>query len=356
MMFTSPNLDSTTSLDFAETTPGTVVRVGNARRRSAHRLLHRQRRQLVRRDPSLRVSRGGGTVAAAADGSGFVWSPEGAGVHHTTGYGTSWTASTGIPAGRDVESDREEPEEVLRLQGRHVLRQSTDGGATFTAKATGLPAEGSVRFKALPGTEGDIWLAGGASDGCVRALALHRLRRELHQALRAWSRPTASASARRRPGPRTRRVFASAKIGGVRGIFRSTDAGRRPGRGSTTTRTSGAGPARRSPGTRGSTAGCTSPRTAGASRSASPRTPAAGARTRAPAPTPAPIRGAAGGRGLLGDVQGHQPVVRRLPGRGDSSPTPAPPPTTAGSWAGPSPAARGSARCGTPPTSRPVRR
>ncbi|MCZ9336720.1 hypothetical protein NGM37_02880, partial [Streptomyces sp. TRM76130] len=53
---------------------------------------------------------GGGTVAAAADGSRFVWSPAGAGVHHTTGFGTSWQASSGIPAGAVVESDRVDPD------------------------------------------------------------------------------------------------------------------------------------------------------------------------------------------------------------------------------------------------------
>jgi xyloglucan-specific exo-beta-1,4-glucanase len=36
----------------------------------------------------------------------------------------------------------------------------------FTATAaTGLPATGNVRFKAVPGIAGEIWFAGGATDG-----------------------------------------------------------------------------------------------------------------------------------------------------------------------------------------------
>ncbi|MET7454282.1 cellulose binding domain-containing protein [Streptomyces sp. NPDC005574] len=223
MMFTSPNFTTTTSLDFAETNADTVVRTGNLDS-GPHIAFSTDNgaNWFAGTDPSG-VS-GGGTVAAAADGSRFVWSPEGTGVQYATGFGTSWSASTGIPAGAVVESDRADPKTFYGFKsGRFYV--SSDGGATFTASAaTGLPNGGSVRFKALPGTKGDVWLAGGASDG----------------AYGLWHSTDGGASFTRlgdveqadtvgfgkaAPGASYQTLFTSAKIGGVRGIFRSTDKG-----------------------------------------------------------------------------------------------------------------------------------
>lgn len=223
MMFTQPNFTSTTSLDFAESDPNTVVRAGNLDS-GPHIAFSTDNgaNWFAGTDPSG-VS-GGGTVAAAADGSRFVWSPQGAGVHHTTGFGTSWSASSGIPAGAVVESDRVDPKTFYGFKsGKFYV--STDGGATFTASsATGLPAGDSVRFKALPGAKGDVWLAGGASDG----------------AYGLWHSTDAGATftklpnvdeadtvgfGKAAPGASYQTLFTSAEIDGVRGIFRSTDRG-----------------------------------------------------------------------------------------------------------------------------------
>lgn len=222
MMFTSPNLDSTTSLDFAETSPGTVVRVGNSDTAPHIGFSTDNGANWFQGSEPSGVT-GGGTVAAAADGSGFVWSPEGAGVHRTTGYGSSWTASTGIPAGATVESDRKNPKKFYGFAGG-TFYVSTDGGATFTAKATGLPSEGNVRFKALPGTEGDIWFAGGSATG---AYGLWRSTDSGATFTKAANVQQADSVGfgKAAPGASYQTVFVSAKIGGVRGIFRSTDAG-----------------------------------------------------------------------------------------------------------------------------------
>jgi hypothetical protein len=223
MMFTSPNFTTTTSLDYAETDPNTVVRVGNLDS-GPHVAFSTDNgaNWFAGTDPSG-VS-GGGTVAAASDGSRFVWSPEGAAVHHATGFGTSWSASNGIPAGAVVESDRVDPNVFYGFKsGKFYV--SSDGGATFTASAaTGLPSGDSVRFKGLPGAEGDVWLAGGASDG----------------AYGLWHSTDGGASFTKLPGVEQadtigfgkaaagtsyQTLYTSAEIGGVRGIFRSTDTG-----------------------------------------------------------------------------------------------------------------------------------
>ncbi|MFE9601070.1 cellulose binding domain-containing protein [Streptomyces hokutonensis] len=223
MMFTSPNFTTTTSLDFAETNPNTVVRVGNPDSGS-HIAFSTDNgaNWFAGTDPSG-VS-GGGTVAAAADGSRFVWSPAGAGVQYTAGFGSSWSASGGIPAGAIVESDRVDAKTFYGFKsGKFYV--SSDGGATFAASsATGLPSGDSVRFKALPGTKGEVWLAGGASDG----------------AYGLWHSTDGGASfgklanvdqadtigfGKAATGASYQTLYTSAEIGGVRGIFRSTDKG-----------------------------------------------------------------------------------------------------------------------------------
>ncbi|MFI1758342.1 cellulose binding domain-containing protein [Streptomyces sp. NPDC020571] len=223
MMYTSPNFTTTTSLDFAEKNPDTVVRAGNLDS-GPHIAFSTDNgaNWFGGTDPSG-VS-GGGTVAAGADGSRFVWSPEGAGVQYTTGFGTSWQASSGIPAGAVVESDRVDPATFYGFKsGKFYV--STDGGATFTASAaTGLPAGDSVRFKALPGGAGDVWLAGGAAGGPY-GLWHSTDGGKTFAKLPGVDAADTVGFGKAAPGASYQTLFTSAEIGGVRGIFRSTDKG-----------------------------------------------------------------------------------------------------------------------------------
>ncbi|KUN22327.1 xyloglucanase [Streptomyces antibioticus] len=223
MMYTQPNFTTTTSLDFAETNPNTVVRVGDLDS-GPHIAFSTDNgvNWFGGTDPSG-VS-GGGTVAAAADGSRFVWSPAGAGVQHTTGFGTSWSASSGIPSGAIVESDRVDPKTFYGFKsGKFYV--SSDGGATFTASsASGLPAGDSVRFKALPGTKGDVWLAGGASDGAY-GLWHSTNGGTTFTKLSNVEQADAIGFGKAATGASYQTLYTSAKIAGVRGIFRSTDQG-----------------------------------------------------------------------------------------------------------------------------------
>ncbi|WP_037680813.1 cellulose binding domain-containing protein [Streptomyces griseus] len=223
LMYTSPNFTTTTSLDFAETNPNTVVRVGDLDS-GPHIAFSTDNgaNWFAGTDPSG-VS-GGGTVAASSDGGRFVWSPAGAGVQYTTGFGTSWQASSGIPAGAIVESDRVDAKTFYGFKsGKFYV--STDGGATFTASsATGLPSGDSVRFKALPGTKGDVWLAGGAADGA------YGLWHSTNGGT-SWTKLSGVEQAdtigfgKAAAGASYQTLYTSAKIAGVRGIFRSTDKG-----------------------------------------------------------------------------------------------------------------------------------
>lgn len=223
LMYTSPNFTSTTSLDYAAARPDTVVRAGDAE--AAPRVAFSTDNGATwsgGQEPAGVT--GGGTVAAAADGSRFVWSPQGAGVHTATGPGSAWTAAKGIPQGAVVEADRVDPRRFYGFKAG-AFYVSTDGGATFTAKASaGLPAEGPVKFQAVPGKRGDIWLAGGKAGGAYG----------LWHSTDGGTRFTEVGGVQEAdtigfgkaaPGASYQTLYTSARIGGVRGVFRSTNAG-----------------------------------------------------------------------------------------------------------------------------------
>jgi photosystem II stability/assembly factor-like uncharacterized protein len=225
----APVRGTSVSLDYAELSPLYIVRAANG--------------DTVTCEKSFAVSTdggttwaavssqpagltGGGTVAVAATGGGkIVWSPAGVGVFYTTGGGKTWTASTGIPAGARVESDRVNPNKFYGFKSG-TFYVSTDGGKTFAATAaSGLPLGGPVKFRAVPGREGDIWLAGGE---------------EWDNTYGLWHSTNSGASfvklanveeadnigfGKAATGQTYMALYAVAQIAGVRGIFRSIDAG-----------------------------------------------------------------------------------------------------------------------------------
>jgi hypothetical protein len=103
-----------------------------------------------------------GSVAVAADGSGFVVSP-------STGYGSpavtvhdaastcaTWTTSTGLPSGALVAADRVTAKTFYATSGTD-LYVSTDGGTSFTVAATLDGPAGDPR--PVFGQAGEVWVA-----------------------------------------------------------------------------------------------------------------------------------------------------------------------------------------------------
>jgi len=171
------------------------------------------------------VSTSGGTVAAAADASRVVWAPKNAQISYSTDNGNSWTASANIPQNAVVASDRVNPKKFYGYgQGKFWI--STDGGVTFTAtSATGLPQAGDpVVVKAVPGHEGDIWLAGGSTGnayGIWHSTDNGATFTKLANVTAANSIGFGMAA----PGQSYMALYTTATIGGIQGIFRSDDGG-----------------------------------------------------------------------------------------------------------------------------------
>jgi hypothetical protein len=235
--FAIPFFGTMTSIDYAELSPQFMVIAGNGNTTAS---------PVVRSvgftysggtsesswfsessDPSGYTNGGGGTIAAAADASRVVWNPAGLGAFYSTTNGSSWTASTGLPTGGIVISDRVNPLTFYDYaNGQFYV--STNGGVSFTATAaTGLPASGDpINMRAVPGIQGDIWLAGGSStSGHVYGLWHSTNGGASFTQLSNVQQADNIGFGKAAPSGTYPALFTSAEIGGVRGIFRSDNEG-----------------------------------------------------------------------------------------------------------------------------------
>ena len=169
----------------------------------------------------------GGTVAAAADGSRVRL---GAGRRRAAGRPLGrlrQLVDRRPPASRPtrvIESDRVEPEQVLRASRRQVLRQhQRRRHASPPPPPPGCRPTAACTFKAVPGREGDVWLAGG--DAGRTGCGTRPTPAPPSPSCPTCTRRTTSASARRPPATTYPALYTVGKVDGVRGVFRSDDAG-----------------------------------------------------------------------------------------------------------------------------------
>ncbi|AEV83477.1 xyloglucanase [Actinoplanes sp. SE50] len=214
----TPSLGSNTSLDFAELSPSFFVRVGNADAAPHIGVSNDGGKTWYQGQEPAGVS-GGGTVAVGADANAVVWSPAGTGVHYSTTRGSSWTASTGVPAGAIVESDRVNPETFYAYAGGSFYT-SVDGGASFTASTVALPSAGRLHVKAVPGVAGEVWVAG--STGLLRSTDSGKTFTQVSAEVTAGVNVAFGKAA---PGASHPAVFLVGTVDGVDGVYRSDDTG-----------------------------------------------------------------------------------------------------------------------------------
>lgn len=218
LMYTQPNLSSTTSIDYAERSPATVVRAGNSDTDGVTHAGFSTNGGTSWWQASSEPSgvSAGGTIAVAADGSAVVWAPGGAAVSVSTDFGSSWSASSGIPTGAIVRSDRVNPKTFYGLSGG-TFYVSTDGGASFTAAAANLPS--GAAFKPVPGAEGDVWLAG--STGLWRSTDSGATFSAVSTVDSAENVGFGKAAS----GATYPAVYLIGTVGGTHGVYRSDDTG-----------------------------------------------------------------------------------------------------------------------------------
>ncbi|WP_155987900.1 sialidase family protein [Gorillibacterium massiliense] len=249
-MITNPYMGTTTDLDYAETNPNLVVRVGNENginpsmgvstdngktwtpAKNPWTPLPLTGEKKDQPDPADQTN--GGWVAVSADGKTIVWSPEASSasvsrpVSFTKDNGATWTASKGIPAGAMVSSDRKNANKIYGfLNGKFYV--STDGGKNFTvSKASGLPKNLTSKFKAIPGKDGDIWLAGVADkkDKTISYGLFHSTDSgNSFTKLKNMQEAATIGFGKAAPGKSYMALYTDAKINNQYGIYRSDDAG-----------------------------------------------------------------------------------------------------------------------------------
>ena len=220
-MFLSPNNTSCSSMDYAELSPSFVARVGTPDSSSGiHSTGFSYDNGVDWYQGSTEPSgvAGGGSIAAAADASRVVWSDSGAGVLYSTSTGSSWTASSGITAGAFVISDRVNPKKFYGFSAG-TFYVSTDGGITFTS-GTVSSAVTSGRIKAVPGIEGDVWVAGGTG-GLWHSTNSGTSFTQISAVTSANTVGFGKAAT----GATYKAIYITGIIGGVEGFFRSDDEG-----------------------------------------------------------------------------------------------------------------------------------
>jgi hypothetical protein len=159
--YTNPIQSNVNAIDFAESNPSFVVRVGNSGKLASD--VATSSDNGLTWSPCAAAATGYTTVnkmqsvAVAADGSRFVVSPaSGAGTAaYTTNNGASWTAVSGLPAGALLAADRVTAG-TFYATGGGMLYVSTNGGATF-ASANTFTGKGAPR--AVFGQAGEVWVA-----------------------------------------------------------------------------------------------------------------------------------------------------------------------------------------------------
>ncbi|MER5292944.1 carbohydrate-binding protein [Streptomyces pharetrae] len=212
----NPLMSNSTDIDYAASKPSVMVRVGTGGKQDgAYSTDGGATWRGFAAEPVADAH--SGRIALAADGSTLVWTQAGLAPYRSTDKGATWSKVRGLGTGAEVVADRSSARAFYSLTGG-TLRASTDNGATFTARATGLPADG--RLKAVPGRAGDLWIAGGGK-GLLHSTDGGRT------FTRLTSVTSASAVGFGKAAPRAsyQTLYLIGTVKGVTGVFRSTDKG-----------------------------------------------------------------------------------------------------------------------------------
>jgi hypothetical protein len=159
------------SIDFAESVPAKIVRSFSEYPHAAYSVDGGATwTSFASLPPNIGL---GGHIAISADGSKIVWTPRYANESYMAPYvssnnGSSWTASSGGVIGIKPVADRVNSNKFYQFDYPNgKVYVSTDGGASFTVGATGLPAvpgysPDDADLQAVFGKEGHLWAATGA--------------------------------------------------------------------------------------------------------------------------------------------------------------------------------------------------
>jgi photosystem II stability/assembly factor-like uncharacterized protein len=208
-------MTNSTDIDFAQSNPEVMVRVGRGGDQDgAYSTDGGNSWSGFKAEPV--ASADTGRVALAADGSTIVWTQAGQAPYRSTDKGASWSKVGGLGTDAVVVADRSSANTFYSLAGG-TLYASTDGGATFTARATNLP---TGRLTAVPGIAGDLWIADGGK-GLLHSTDGGRTFTTLSTVQSASALGFGKAA----PDASYQSLYLLGTVKNVTGAFRSTDKG-----------------------------------------------------------------------------------------------------------------------------------
>ena len=211
----NPLMSSSTDIDFAQSNPSMMVRVGRGGEQDgAYSTDGGSSWNGFKAEPVSSSQMG--HVALAADGSTIVWTEDGQVPYRSTDKGSSWSRVSGLGTDAEVVADRSSGNTFYSLSGG-TLYAGTDGGASFTARAGNLP---SGRLTAVPGIAGDLWIAGGGK-GLLHSTDGGRT----FTTLTTVKSASALGFGKAAPGASYQAMYLIGTVKDVTGVFRSTDKG-----------------------------------------------------------------------------------------------------------------------------------
>ncbi|NUQ96744.1 MAG: carbohydrate-binding protein [Streptomyces sp.] len=211
----NPLMSNSTDIDFAQSDPAVMVRVGRGGTQDG--AYSTDGGSTWRGFPTEPVAAAqDGHVALSANASTIVWTEAGQAPYRSTDKGASWSRVGGLGTDAVVVADRSSAGTFYSLSGG-TLYASTDGGATFTARAGNLP---SGRLTAVPGVAGDLWISGGGN-GLLHSTDGGRT----FTPLRSVQSASALGFGKAKPGTGYQALYLIGTVKNVTGVFRSTDKG-----------------------------------------------------------------------------------------------------------------------------------
>jgi hypothetical protein len=218
-LWTNPMFTTTDAIDFAEGNPDIVARVGwGSSARGAYSLDGASTWAPFSGTPQTGDE--AGSIAVSADDSTFVWAPTQSPPSYSRSRGASWTRCAGISTSVRVVADRVNANKVYAFDSASgAVYASTDGGATFSARATGLPT-GNNGLCVAPGQEGHLWLE-AANGGLYRSVDSGAQFTRLSSAQTAQALGFGKAAS----GQSYPALYMTGKVESVAGVFRSDTVG-----------------------------------------------------------------------------------------------------------------------------------
>jgi photosystem II stability/assembly factor-like uncharacterized protein len=235
----SPRFGNTTDVVSAASRPEVNVRVGtNAEHKPDANISYSQDGGKTWQGSASTPVPGSrsGTIAVAADGSTWIWTPERRGAYTTRDRGETWTPVLGLPAGLRVTADLVDPKVfyAISLQEQKIYL-SADRGATFSALAfilsdgpggllltpRGDERGGQDEIYPEPDRSGELWFAAfnGLYHGTLKSLT-HEV---LFQRMPGVEEIHAFGFGKAAPHHPGAALYLIGTVQGQPGIFRSID-------------------------------------------------------------------------------------------------------------------------------------